>query len=607
MSDDTNGWQSFTNALGRALDWLWLWLRRAFLQARVGLANARRRMLRDRLPDYVVITLDEAIAELPPAAPWWYQYLPGYRAPVSLQGLRRALRSIAGDPDVKGVLVLCKGASLRLSQAQSVAQLFERFRTWDREDNAAAGRPPKQIAVYLETLTTPLYVAACAADRIFLPPLATWDILGVYVAPGFYRDTLALLGLEADVVQIAPWKSAADSFARADMSAEVREQYNWLLESFYADIVSAIAAGRGLEPEAVRALIDRAPLDAPGALAAGLADALAYEDELPALLGVEGKPARLIRLGKARRLLYRRALLRHEQSIGVLDISGTIVTGRGRDFPAPLPLFGESMAGSTEVQQAARAARKDDRIAAVVVHVDSGGGSALASDLMWRELDLLAREKPVIVYMGAVAGSGGYYVATPARAIVAQRATITGSIGVITAKITTGGAYDKLHANREVVRRGANADLYADHRPWDAAQRATVEQSVRHIYGEFKARVANGRKLDPAGLDEIANGRVWTGAQAKEIGLVDALGDFRTAVELACEAAGLPTDDSVPLEHLSGRGAYLLARPQAAPAVRAALGLADLAGLAAALLRRDFAALQRGERFWLIAQDYPEL
>lgn len=595
-SNDSSGWRT---QLGRAWHAAALWLRRTFLRARVALANARRSMLHGKLPDYVVITLDEPLVELPPADPWWRRALPGYRAPVSLQGLRRTLRQIAGDPGVKGVLLLCKGASLRLSQAQSLAQLFDRFRAWDREDNWGAGRPPKQIAVYLESLSTPLYVAACAADRIFLPPLASWDILGLYVAPGFYRDTLALLGLEADVVQIAPWKSAADSLARAAMSDEVRDQYNWLLDSFYADIVGAIAAGRNLEEGTVRALIDRAPLSAPDALAAGLADALAYEDELPALLGSAETPARLAPLAKVRGLFLRRAVLRHDKAVGVIDISGTIVTGRGRDFPIPLPLLGEAVAGSTSVQQAARAARKDSRIAAVVVHVDSGGGSALASDLMWRELDLLAREKPLIVYMGAVAGSGGYYVAAPARAIVAQRATITGSIGVITAKVTTAGAYDKAHANREVVRRGANADLFADHAPWDASQRATVEESVRHIYAEFKARVASGRKLDPAGLDAIANGRVWSGAQAKELGLVDEIGDFRTALELACAAAGLPADGTVSLEYLSANHSALLARPlQAAPA---ALHLIPL------LLRRDLAALQRGDRFWLLAQGYPQL
>ena len=179
------------------------------------------------------------------------------------------------------------------------------------------------------------------------------------------------------------------------------------------------------------------------------------------------------------------------------------------------------------------AARDDDRLAAVIVHIDSQGGSALASDLIWRELKLLNEEKPVIAYMGNVAASGGYYIALPTREIIAQRATLTGSIGVITAKPVLQETYAKLQAQRYTIQRGDHAGLYSEDQAWDADQRAKVESGIRHSYAEFKERVAAGRNLPLEQLDAICNGRVWTGAQALDHGLIDALGDFSVAVARA--------------------------------------------------------------------------
>ena len=255
------------------------------------------------------------------------------------------------------------------------------------------------------------------------------------------------------------------------------------------------------------------------------------------------------------------------------------MTGPSRSSPVPLPLFGDETLGSTTAQQMIRRAAKDDSLAAVVVHVDSPGGSALASDLIWRELAQLDRKKPVIVYMGDVAASGGYYIAAPGRKIVAQRATMTGSIGVIMAKAVTAGTYEKLDAGWDTVQRGRHADLYSGLTVWEGDKRAVVQSNLDHVYHEFKQRVADGRHIPIEQLDDLAGGRVWTGEQALAHGLVDTLGDFDVAVEAACIAAGLPTDGSVATVAVSEPSRPLLAEP--VKAVGSAAGVDDaLAGAA---------------------------
>ncbi|MCC9077076.1 signal peptide peptidase SppA [Litorilinea aerophila] len=568
------------------------------------LLNLRRRFLRRLLPDYPILVLDQPLSERAPTFPWWLAYVPGLRRPLSLEAIAEALERIAQDPDIRGVLFLVKGAHLTLAQAQSMAALFSRFRTWSmavRPD----GSVPAQVVVYLEQMDAASYVMASAADRVIAPPLATWDVLGLLVAPSFWKESLARIGLAFDVVRVAPWKSAMDMFSQAEMSREDREQLNWLLDSLYADIVQAIAQGRGMPPEEVQAQIDRAPLTAPQAQAAGLLDHVAYEDELPALLGTAEQPARLQLYVRCRGLLYRRPQRRHPQAVGVLSLQGLIVPGESRRFPLPVPILGEQTMGSTTVQQMVRAARQDRRLAAVVVHVDSRGGSALASDLIWRELTLLAEEKPVVIYMGNVAASGGYYIATPGHRIVAQSATLTGSIGVVVAKPVTQGAFERLHARREVIRRGANADLYRDTAPWTPDQRQKLTEQVFYVYDQFKERVASGRKLDLAGLDEIASGKVWTGRQALERGLVDELGDFGRAVELACQAAGLPVDGTVRTVPVTPPRRWLLATP--AEAARTLLRLVGEPGR----VWRSLLALEgppgpaTQEHLWLLALNVP--
>ncbi len=615
--------KTFIEAIGKIIGVLVTGVRRLG----IWLANQRRRLLRGRLPDYVVFELTESISERAPIEPLFYQFIPGRRPAMSLESLSEAFRKVAGDADICGIVLIVRGPSLSLTQAQSMAALFDRFRHWDETLNRGENCPDdstpdaKTITVHLEQISMATYVMAAAADRIVVTPLTTWDVFGFRAAPTFLKDTFARFGIEFDVVKIAPWKTAGDTLSRSSMSDEQRAQLTWLLDSLYDEAVASISQGRGIDPGDVEALIDHAPITAHEAELCGLVDEIGYEDELPLLLGSpeaedqdggqgksEKEPAKLGHYNETRFLLYRRLQPRYPKTIGVLNLQGAIVPGTSRHSPFPLPITGENTIGSATVQQQLRAAREDESLAAVVLHVDSPGGSALASDLIWRELNLLEQTKPLIVYMGGVAASGGYYIAAPGRKIVAQRSTLTGSIGVIVTKPVTQGLYDKLDANTDSVQRGDNADLYTTNAAWTSEQYETVEAGVRHFYSAFKQRVADGRSLEFDSLDEICNGRVWTGAQAQQHGLVDELGDFEVALALACEAADLPIDGTVPTTPITTPRHSLLAAP--AEAVQTWLGLrpyAEFGELFSSLASGDLQKTLRSEHIWFLADDLPDL
>lgn len=569
-----------------------------------GIANLRRTLLRSKLPDYVVFVLDGEIGERNPDEPLWYSLIPGRRPPLTIEALHNALERVAGDPAVQGVLFLVRTPEISLAQAQSIAGLFACFRTWSTQYGSSA----KKVIVHLEQTSAASYVLACAADSIFLTPLTEWSVLGLHIEPVYLQETLARAGIEFEVAKIAPWKTAYDRLSRTTMSAEERDQYNWLLDSLFGHIITGISQGRKLPCERVKSLIDQAPLTASCALEADLIDGILYEDELADFLGHPHRRALLAPYAKIKGLLMRHIRPRHAKAVGVLSLEGTIMPGRSRSFPVPLPLLGDHTLGSTTVQQQVRAARSDENLAAVIVHVDSPGGSALASDLMWRELQLLATEKPLVVYMGNVAASGGYYIATPGHKIIAQPATMTGSIGVISGKPVTQETVALLSARRYTIQRGDNATIYSDAAPWTPNQREKVEESIHHMYREFKGRVADGRNLEYEGLDAICLGRVWTGAQAKAHGLVDELGDFQLALTTACRLADLPTDGSVRTVAISAPKERQMAQPLAMADEAASLrSWQELGKLAVAALRGDWSLLLGGEHLWLLADGLPEV
>ena len=409
------------------------------------------------------------------------------------------------------------------------------------------------------------------------------------------------------------------------MTEPHREMLDSILGSVYDGIVAAVAASRGMGEERVRALMDRMPLSADEAVAEGLADAVLYEDELAGYLadGAGGEGERQGSQGRhrtremeARPRTWREASpwLRTpvrwttRRAIGIVSLEGMIMPGRSRRVPLPVPLLA-AQAGAETVIRSLRLAEEDPRLAAVILHLETPGGASVPSDLIWREVRRLRETKPAVVLMGSEAASGGYYVAAAANRIVARPTTLTGSIGIWGGKIVLRRASELLGVAHGTVQRGKRAGLHSALAPFTAEERAAVRAEMSRAYDLFRSRVAEGRGLSEEQVDDVARGRVWTGEQAHEIGLVDELGDFETALTLAKELAGLKTEKDYTIVHVGpGRrerqpqpfapaapqpAAHAVARMWLGPAGR--LGAAAIGGLTDALR-----AVQ-AERVWALA------
>lgn len=596
MNDSTNS-DDFLTRLAAELRQLRVDIPYALHRGIVGIRNGLRR-LRPADVDYVVLAIRGSLPERAgPPRNFIQRQLPLPPEPLTMQALNGRLQRIADAENAHGaVLVLQELSGLGLSKLQNLRRSIQRLR--------AAG---KEAVIFTPHLDLAHYYVACAADRIVVPPGATFEVLGLRLEVVFLKEALERVGIEADVLQVSPYKTAGNILDKTGMTPEQREMLTWLLEDNFEMVTAGIAQDRGLAIDEVKALIDRAPLFPDEAVAAGLIDQVAYEDELPSILaaaqttdgeelaaqeperepvsnpmepapggngeGPGGHPdsepgpkAQLLRWSRARRLLLERPRRRPDRYVGVVTLEGTIVTGPSRQPPVdiPLPLIGGTMAGHETINQMLRRAERSNRMAALIFHVDSGGGSALASDLIWRQIRRIASRKPVLVYMGNVAASGGYYVGAAAQHIMSQEGTVTGSIGVIIGRLNLQDLYTKLSVHRESLQRGAHADLYAGTGPLQAEQREILRESIEHTYERFQHIVAEGRDIPREKLHPIAGGRVWTGRQAHARRLVDSHGDFVDAIRKAAELGGLPTGDEyeIPVANLySEDDDYLTPRP----------------------------------------------
>ena len=432
------------------------------------------------------------------------------------------------------MILRLNGLALTLADLQTLRGSILRLR--------AAG---KRAIVFAQSYTLAQYYLASAADEIILQPGGDLMTVGLHQEATFLKDALALIGVQLDVVAISPYKGAYDQFSRAEISPEGREQLEWLLDSRYDQIVNGIAEGRKELAEAVRGLIDSSPHVDQAALAAGYVDALLNEEDLAAHLKI--KHLILWKDAEKKLLIQRRP--RAEKYVALLKVGGLMLPGESANPPVslPIPFIGGERAGDQTVVRQVRALAKNKSAAAVVLFIDSGGGAVVAAEAMTSALQALAKTRPLIVFMNGVAASGGYYIATPARWIVAQPGTITGSIGVITAKPVAGGLRDKLSIHTLEFTRGANADIFSDSAPFSEAQRAQMRASIEHIYQRFIGLVADSRKLTVEAVDAVGGGRVWTGEQALEHKLIDQLGDLQAALAKARELAQLPADAPVAL------------------------------------------------------------
>ncbi|MCL4867590.1 MAG: signal peptide peptidase SppA [Anaerolineae bacterium] len=545
------------------------WLDDSWRQAGIWLRNQFRSLQQAEL-DYIVLPLSGDLPERAgPPRTFWQRQLPIYPdEPLSLQELNYILHRIKDADNVKGVLFIFQGISGGLATLQNLRQAMQRLR-----------QQGKEVIVYTPFLDLPHYFVATAADRIIAPPSAHFDVIGLRTSIAFLKESLALVGLQIDIVQISPYKSALDNLGKGDMSPELREQLTWLLDERFDLLLSSMAEGRGKTVEEMKAAVDCAPLFANAILEHGLVDALLYEDELAhwlaadseqgvveskqsavgseqSAVGSEQSPvsnlhspspprARLALWDDAAALLKEKFRRTTTQFIGVVSLEGGIMPGESRNPPIdlPIPLLGGRTAGDATLLRLLRRAEEQEEMAALIFHVDSPGGSALASDLIGRQIERIARKKPVLVYMGNVAASGGYYVSAAAHHIMAQSGTVTGSIGVINARLSSSEMEKKLGVNRVSIQRGERAALYSNETPLNEDEKAALMSSIQAIYAQFKQVVARGRELPYDQLDPICEGRVWTGRQALAHKLVDSHGDFVDAVRQAAELAGLPTDD----------------------------------------------------------------
>ncbi|HXS84122.1 MAG TPA: signal peptide peptidase SppA [Mycobacterium sp.] len=493
--------------------------------------------------------------------------------PLVLREAVAALHRAAEDPRVAGLIARVQ---LPAAAAGPVQELREAI---------AAFTAVKPSVAWAETYPGTLsYYLASAFGEVWMQPSGTVGLIGFATSALFLRDALDKAGIEAQFVARGEYKSAANLFTQDHYTDAHREADTRLLESLRGQVWQAIAESRNIGQDSLDGLADRAPLLRDVAVESKLIDRVGFRDEAYAriaeLVGAEGvspesgdadgddAPPRLFVSRYARATGPGGPSIPGrgpKSTIAVVTVAGPIVSGRGG---SRLP-FGSSNAGSDTIAAALREAAHDDSVSAIVLRVDSPGGSVTASETIWREVKK-ARErgKPVVASMGAVAASGGYYVSMCADAIVANPGTITGSIGVVTGKLIARDLKDRLGVGSDAVRTNANADAWSMNAPFTPEQQAQVEAEADLFYTDFVERVADGRNLTVDAVDAVARGRVWTGADALDHGLVDELGGLRAAVRKAKVLAGLDEDDKVRLVSYPGSSVwdYLRPRPSSQPA-----------------------------------------
>ena len=495
----------------------------------------------------------------------------GSQPPV-LRDVVAAIHRAAEDPRVAGLIARVQLSSAAAGPVQELRAAIADF-TAVKPSLAWAETYPGTLSYYL----------ASAFGEIWMQPSGTVGLIGFATNATFLRTALDKAGIEAQFVARGEYKSAANLFTQDSYTDAHREADTALVESLHAQVRQAVAESRNLNAAVVDELADRAPLLRDDAVQAGLVDRIGFRDEaygrIAELAGGPGDsaadpdgpdaPPRLYLTRYAHATAGRPVSTtslpslpgrKNKPAVAVVTVAGPIVSGSGGPQLSP---FGNRSVGGDTIAAALREAASDDDVAAIVLRVDSPGGSVTGSETIWRAVQQ-AREagKPVVASMGAVAASGGYYISAGTDAIVANPGTITGSIGVVTGKLVARGLKDRLGVGTDTVRTGANADAWSINAPFTAEQQGQVETEADLFYNDFVARVAQGRNLSTEAVDAVARGRVWTGSDAAERGLVDELGGLRTAVRRAKVLAGLDPDAQVRTVSYPGSSLWEFIRPR---------------------------------------------
>ena len=453
----------------------------------------------------------------------------------SLTGLVSQFKKAKVDKRIKAILLDVNMSGVGWGKAEEIRDAITDFRS--------SGKP---VYAFVEFGLNKEYYIATACDKIIVPPPGELFINGLAADVMFFRGSLDKLGIYPDIYQIGKYKSAGDMFTQKQMTEAHREYVNSLVQDLYDRYVNAIAQARHKTPEEVKALIDNAPYGAVKAKEAGLVDDVLYKDDLEKqfkkLLGYKETDQFVAVRGTDYRDVAPESLgLNKGEKIAVIYASGEIGSGSSQNSPS-----GDQSIGSETVAKALNDAAADTSLKAIVLRVDSPGGSGLASDIIWHAVEAANQKKPVVVSMSDVAASGGYYISASAAKIIAQPSTITGSIGVVAGKPVLRGFYDWLGISNEYVLRGKNAGMFRETEKFSDDERAKFEEWIKTTYyQDFVPKVAKGRNKDAQYIDSVAQGRVWTGGQAKDRGLVDDFGGLDKAIEVAKQLAKIPADKGV--------------------------------------------------------------
>lgn len=476
------------------------------------------------------IDLSEHISDRIPADPSdWVDFTSGdfaIKKPLTLRAATEAIHHAADDPSIEGILLQGTALGMGLANADELREAILAFK-----------ESGKFVYAYEDSYGQLPYFVASVADSIFLNPLGEVEWRGLASGALYMKRAFEKFGIEPQVVRHGKYKSAVEPFLDDQMSPANREQTQQYLGSLWNYITGKVAESRALTPEALGQIANqKILLLAQEAQEANLVDATLYRDQMDSLLvnaagSPQNKAPRLIELREYAKIARRDAPLNPDaDAIAILYAEGTIVDGDETS----------RQIGGNGYAEIISKLRKDSTIKAVVLRVNSPGGSALASEIMWRELERLRQTKPLIVSMGDYAASGGYFISAPASYIVANPLTLTGSIGVFGLFFTYGKlAKDMLGLTPQVVRTNAHSDMGSNFRPLDEQERATITAAIEHTYSVFVDHVATGRNKSTAAVDSIGQGRVWSGIDAQRIALVDEFGGLDRAIEVAAERAGL--------------------------------------------------------------------
>jgi len=438
----------------------------------------------------------------------------------------RNMRKAAADSRIQAVLVRLSPIECDWAKAADIREAILEFR-----------RSGKKVYAYIEEAPEfdKEYYLATACDRIILHPMGWLGISGIGGYVPFFKNALDKLGIRAEFEHVEEYKTAYNIFTEKGFTPAHKEEMTSLYSDIFAEYVRTAAKARGKTEDEFRTLVDRGLYQGDQAQQAGLVDACLYEDELQPLLQAGGLSLGRVRFEDYTQVKPRSLGLETGRNVALVYGVGMIVTGES------LP----GIMGGDTVARWIRAAREDRSIAAIVFRVDSPGGSSVGSDVVWREVALAAKAKPVVVSMADLAGSGGYWISMAATRIVAQPQTLTGSIGVLGGKFSFAGLLDKLGITAEKLTFGERAAIFSPFRPFTPEERTFLKSQLLWAYDRFLTKAARGRNMTKEQVDKVGRGRIWTGRQAKGLKLVDELGGFSTAVGLAKKLAGIPADEDV--------------------------------------------------------------